>query len=104
MNVNNDAQVFQIGLDGFIWFIGVVKEIIDPLKIGRCKVRIIGWHEDDTTLPDYDLPWAYPIRPVTQSNVTSSFKIGDWVVGFFLDGKLAQQPMIFGVLPAVPQQ
>jgi len=24
-------------------------------------------------------------------------------VGFFLDGKLAQQPMIFGVLPAIPQ-
>jgi hypothetical protein len=95
---------FRIGFDGFIWFIGVVESLDDPQRIGRCKVRIIGWHDADVNvLSTHELPWAYPIMPVTQSTTVPNYKPGDWVCGWFLDGKLAQQPMIFGVLPAVPQ-
>jgi len=99
-----DAHSFQIGMDGFIWFIGTVENIEDPLCVGRCKVRCIGWHDGDTEkLSTADLPYAYPIAPVSQSSTGHNLRPGDWVVGFFLDGKLAQQPMIFGVLPAIPQ-
>jgi hypothetical protein len=103
MNLNKEPQTFQIGLDGFIWFMGVVENVVDPLLVGRLKVRIIGWHDDADVMSTDDLPWSYPIRPITQANVPSNVKVGDWVIGFFLDGKLGQQPMVFGVLPAVQQ-
>ena len=32
------------GLNGFIWWMGVLENRIDPLKLGRCQVRIFGWH------------------------------------------------------------
>ena len=104
MLINQEPNSFQIGLDGFIWFVGVVESVTDPLKVGRCKVRIFGWHDPDADkLVTDDLPWAYPIRPITQSSSPSNVRVRDWVVGFFLDGKLGQQPMIFGVVPAIAQ-
>jgi hypothetical protein len=103
MLLNKDAQTFQIGLDGFYWFIGVVEDVIDPLKVGRAKLRIIGWHDDKTVVSTNDLPWAFPVRPLTHANVPSSVRVGDWVLGFFLDGKLGQQPMMLGCFPAIQQ-
>ena len=99
-----DPQTFRVGMDGFYWFVGVIESLLDPLKIGRAKVRIIGWHDADTTvLSTDDLPWATPVMPVTNATAVPNYRHGDWVLGFFLDGKLGQQPMIFGVLPAVAQ-
>jgi hypothetical protein len=101
----SDVPQFHIGLDGFIWFIGVVESVEDPLCVGRCKVRIIGWHDADVAkLSTQELPYAFPVMPVTAAASVANYKPGDWVMGFFLDGKFAQQPMIFGVLPAVPQK
>ena len=94
----------QLGFDGFVWFIGVVESLDDPMKAGRCKVRIFGWHDGDTdNLSTDDLPWAYPLVPVTHAQLLPNYRYGDWVMGFFLDSRLGQQPIIFGVLPAVPQ-
>lgn len=99
-----DPQTHYVGLDGFISFWGVIEDIQDPLKVGRAKVRIIGWHtEDKTKLSTHDLPWAVPLLPVTDSTKVPNYKVSDWVVGFFLDGKLGQQPIIMGVVPAIPQ-
>lgn len=93
-----------IGQDGFVWWIGVIENRIDPLNLGRCQVRIFGWHtEDDTLVPSQDLPWAIPMLPVNSSQVTT-FKDGDMVVGFFTDGTSAQQPVIMGVFPGIPTQ
>ena len=34
----------------------------DPLLIGRCRVRILGWHtENKSDLPTSNLPWAFPL-------------------------------------------
>ena len=96
---------YQLGFDGFIWFIGVVEDKMeDPMHAGRCKVRIFGWHDrDPNKITTDDLPWAYPLVPVTQTGMLPNYENGDWVMGFFLDSRLGQQPIIFGVLPAVTQ-
>jgi hypothetical protein len=101
MLLNAEPNSFQLGLDGFIWFVGVVLNVIDPLNVGRVKVRIFGWHDESLSIND--LPWAYPIRPVTQSRNPSDIRVRDWVIGFFLDGKLGQQPMVLGVIPTIAQ-
>ena len=94
----------QLGFDGFIWFIGVVESMDDPMQVGRAKVRIFGWHDKNIdNLSTEELPWAYPLVPVTHAGYLPNYRHGDWVMGFFLDSRLGQQPIIFGVLPAVPQ-
>ena len=99
-----------MGLDGFVWFIGVVEDRNDPSKLGRVKVRCLGFHsEDKNDIPTADLPWAHVMHPVTDPSMqgmgtTPSFLVeGTWVVGFFRDAKEKQQPIIMGTLPGYPQ-
>ena len=33
--------------DGFWWWVGVVEDRMDPLKLGRVRVRITGYHNDN---------------------------------------------------------
>ena len=35
------------GRDGFLWFTGVVEDRDDPDKLGRVRVRCVGYHTDD---------------------------------------------------------
>lgn len=91
-----------LGKDGFIWFIGVVENRVDPLGMGRCKLRIFGWHNPNVSeLPTEDLPWAQPMYPINNSKAFSSPKVGDWIVGFFMDGDSGQAPIMMGVLPGI---
>ena len=89
-----------MGRNGFFWWVGVVVDVKDPLRLGRARVRIFGvHHEDPTTLPTEDLPWAYALAPLGNSGAPKSPVPGSWVLGFFLDGDIAQQPVMLGVLP-----
>lgn len=98
----SDSQNDFAGKNGFIWFVGVVEGRDDPLKAGRLRVRIIGWHDGDTNkLPTEKLPWAQISVPVNSSRNLSLPKEGEWVHGYFLDGKAGQQPLITGVIPGV---
>lgn len=91
-----------IGQNNFIWWVGIVENRVDPLAIGRCQVRIFGWHSEKTSeLPTSSLPWAQPVIPVTTPNSSSTARVGDWVVGFFMDGEDAQMPIILGILPGI---
>lgn len=93
-----------MGYDGFVWWMGVVEDRMDPLKLGRCRVRIAGAHTPDKTLiPTDDLPWAHPMLPLTDSSMLMA-KEGDYVVGFYLDGPNAQNPVIMGILPGIPDR
>ena len=93
----------------FYWWFGVVEDRNDPLRMGRCRVRILGYHVDDLEiLPTEDLPWAMPVMP---ANSASSSGVGwsptgavegSWVVGFFADGPNMQHPMFWGTVGAVP--
>lgn len=103
-----------LGRDGFVWWIG---QVADPqvwrnakvdLQEGaegwgyRVKVRIIGYHSfSRNELPDNDLPWAHVLTSASDGSPgqggfgkTPLLLGGESVVGFFLDGEEAQQPVI----------
>jgi hypothetical protein len=84
---------------------GVVEAINDPLKLGRMKVRIFGWHTPELAkMPTKTLPWASPMNAVNASKSFSTPIVGDYVVGFFGDGESAQAPIVMGVLPGIKQE
>ena len=99
------------GNPNFTWWVGVVENRQDPEKLGRCKVRIYGYHTDDLgILPTKDLPWATPMMPITSAS-TSGVGIapvgpveGTWVVGWFLDGEEKQQPIMMGTFAGKPDK
>ncbi len=69
----------------------------------RCRVRIVGYHDNAEDLPDKDLPLAHVLMPANMSSTgglggTMRLQGGEVVVGFFADGTDAQQPIIFGTL------
>jgi hypothetical protein len=94
------------GRDGFYWWVGQVETQKGKQEKGddRYKVRIVGQHLKDCNAVAYeDLPWAIVMMPATAprreggTNFTSvEYKSGDWVIGFFLDGRDGQQPVIMG--------
>lgn len=90
------------GLNGFVWFTGVVEDRQDPLKLGRVRVRIIGWHDfDENMIPTDSLPWAQILHTAVGPRTFTSIKEGEWVTGYFLDGTNAQEPVITGVYPGI---
>lgn len=82
----------------------------DPLKLGRCQVRVVGVHtHDKTVLPTEDLPWAYPMQPVTSAAISGigispvGIVEGTWVVIMFRDEDM-QYPIILGTIGGIPQK
>ena len=99
------------GHDGFVWFTGVVEDRNDPTKLGRVRVRCVGYHTDDKAkIPTEDLPWAWVLQTVHTPSMngmghTPGFLVeGTWVVGFFRDPEMMQEPIILGSLPGVPEE
>ena len=89
---------------------GVVESRDDPLKLGRCKVRVVGVHTEDLTLlPTDDLPWAFPMQPINSAAMNGiGFSPvgpvpGTWVVIFFQD-EAKQFPVMMGTIGGVPQE
>lgn len=87
----------------FLWFVGTVVDVDDPLQIGRVKVRALPFYNDAA---DDDLPWAQCMQPIQSAAKAingfgvgispTGILVGSSVMGFFLDGELAQQPLILG--------
>ena len=89
----------------FTWWQGVVEDRNDPLKLGRCRVRVFGYHVDDLDeIPTEELPWATPMQPITSAAMNGIGTTpmgpveGTWVFGFWRDGKNAQEPVIIGTV------
>lgn len=82
-----------------LWFVGVVEDVNDPIASGRVKVRCLNIHPPvGDEVPTEALPWAIPIN----GSYSSLFKvpeIGEWVFGFFIDGRDAQHPFLLGTIP-----
>tara|TARA_Y100000589_G_C27166749_1_gene635105 strand:+ start:179 stop:1114 length:936 start_codon:yes stop_codon:yes gene_type:complete len=96
--------------NSFIWYVGVVEDRNDPKQLGRCRVRCLGYHTSSKeSLPTNDLPWAYPMMPITSASMNGIGGSpvgpveGTWVFGFFRDGESAQEPMMMGTLPGIPE-
>lgn len=101
----------------FVWWFGVVEDRNDPLFLGRCRVRILGYHDSHESGNDVNgpkiistdnLPWAHPIQPITSAAMNGIGTTplgpveGTWVMGFFKDGRNAQQPMMMGTFGGIP--
>ena len=91
----------------FNWWIGVVEDRDDPMKVGRYRVRIQGYHTSDkSVLETEELPWAMTIQPVGSAAVSgvghdgTGLVTGSTVVGFFTDEE-CQLPIIMGSLGGV---
>lgn len=88
--------------DNVRWFIGVVEDVNDPLRLGRVRVRIRGIHtsnQDD--IQTTDLPWAQAVVPTTEGGVSGigrapAMQPGAEVFGLFLDGQASQLPLVLG--------
>lgn len=87
------------GLNNLAWFIGIVEEVGDPTNNGRVKVRAFGFHPtlEENTVETSDLPWAFVLTSSPHMHVP--LDRGELVFGAFLDGRDAQQPLVFGVIP-----
>lgn len=113
--MRNEEQIREDNKDWagyeFVWFIGVVEDRQDPVKLGRVRVRAFGWHHPDLAkVPTKALPWAQVVMPVTSASMDgigyspNGLVEGSWVFGFFLDGERAQQPIIMGSINGIPTQ
>jgi hypothetical protein len=91
------------GKDSLVFWFGVIEDRLDPLEIGRCRVRILGFHPQlKKDFPTNKLPWAQIIQPSHSASLSgkgispTGLVEGSWVVGFFVDNGSAQIPIIMG--------
>jgi len=96
--------------NNFVWWMGVVEDRMDPERLGRCRVRIFGFHPTDKgKVPTEDLPWSHPIMPLNSASISGIGETplgpveGTHVFGFFRDGENAQYPVMMGTIPGIPQ-
>ena len=119
-----DESLFKsnfVGKDGFVWWIGRVANpkvwrtqentsIEEGKWAYRCKVRIVGYHTFDTNiLKDEDLPWAHILTSAADGapamggfGKLPTLIGGESVMGFFLDGEEAQQPVVMSTFYKTP--
>lgn len=90
-------------------YTGCVENRLDPLKLGRCQVRVVGLHTHDKIgLKTEDLPWAYPMQSVTSAAMSGIGQApvgpveGTWVIIMFRDDD-AQYPVMLGTIGGIPQ-
>lgn len=99
-NIKNKGNYMNFG--NFIWWVGKIVDNRDDKKLGRLKVRVYGYYQDD--IPDDDLPWATVMSPIQSSSYQkvgispTGIQVGATVIGFFFDGETAQCPVIMGTL------
>lgn len=99
MNYNRDENF--IGFNPVNWY-GQVEDRNDPLKLGRLRVRIFGWHSlDKNQAPTNLLPWAQVQLSPNGPKTFSGPKVNEWVTGYFIDGTGGQFPIITGVIPGI---
>lgn len=91
------------------FFIGVVEDRDDPLKLGRVRVRIFGMHSaNKNDIKTIELPWSSVMMPVNSAGISeigmnSNLLPGSWVIGMYLsDYADATQCIVLGSIPSIP--
>lgn len=102
------SEKFLGGSGNFVYWFGTVVSNKDPLRLGRCRCRILGWHpQNEDDVPNDDLPWAIPVLPLNNAAISGVGQTpigpvqGTRVFGFFADGTHAQMPIMLGTIPGV---
>jgi hypothetical protein len=93
---------------------GVIEDNVDPEKLGRCRIRVWGVHEDEKSEDEYQgiptekLAWAEPCLGLAEGSVTGA---GAWVVPLqgshvflFFEGGNWNAPRYFATAPAQPTE
>lgn len=100
-----------MGQTGFVWWFGVVEDTNDPLKLGRVRVRVFGYHDENKKMiQTSDLPWAHPLQDITSASISgighspTGLLTGSHVFGFFRDGLNAQQPVVMFSVGGIPTE
>ena len=94
-------------------FRGVVEDRFDPEKLCRCRIRVLGVHDElkDKTdldgIPTEELPWAQPCYGLFQGSISGNGMWavplqGTYVFVFFENGNL-MQPRYFLTAPGMPE-
>lgn len=105
------------GLNGCMWWQGVVECVDDPLQLGRVQVRLFGLHSvekvpnDETGhgIPTEDLPWASPSSDITSAGTsgigTSPVGLveGSHVWGIARDGRDYSDLVVIGSFVGIPK-
>jgi len=84
-------------------YIAEVRDIKDPLKSGRCKLRVYGRHDDEETAGDEKAYWGMPLMPSTSAStgrsgtIPTGMQVGSRVVVMFMENdEKEQHPIILG--------
>ena len=88
------------GISNPFFFIGMVEGNNDETHEGRVRVRAFGVHGTNAEIATTDLPWAMCAAGNYDPNNPPP-SLGSYVYGMFLDGKMAQHPIILGLLPGM---
>jgi len=109
----NDVLRFKVDSEK-LWGIyrGVVEDRIDPLKLGRVRVRVMGVHTEQQVDDGYnkspweELCWAQPVNPNFEGSMSGmgAYSVplkGSHVMVFFENGNM-MQPRYFGTVPGFP--
>ncbi len=87
---------------------GIVEDRNDPLKIGRVRVRVHGYHTDNKGLiSSADLPWSHVIMPASTAGLGGfgnqhNLVEGTTVYGHFRDDDM-QDFVVLGVQQGISQ-
>ena len=89
------------------FYTGIVENRSDPLRLGRCQVRIVGLHtHDKNQLPTSDLPWSMPVQPIGSAAMNGIGYTpvgpveGTTVIIMFADPEL-QYPIMLGTVGGI---
>lgn len=100
-----------IGNNQFFW--GVVEDRMDPLYLGRVRVRIFGIHShlkvaaETEGSPTESLLWCFVLQPTTSAGISgvgnspTGMVEGSHVMGVFRD-QMCQDGIIIGTLGGIP--
>lgn len=88
------------GVSNPFFFIGIVEGNNDETHEGRVRVRAFGVHGTNKEIATTDLPWAMCASGNYDPNNPPP-PLNSYVYGMFLDGRMAQHPIILGLLPSM---
>jgi hypothetical protein len=98
--------------NGYYWWVGTIESRLDPLKLGRLRVRVLGAHtEIKALIPTCALHWMYFYQPTTWNQGMNGLghsptgpAEGTWCGGFFKDGSSAQDGIVTFILAGIPEE